>query len=338
MGIINKVIKGGGALLSAVVISNLIVFPYHRPVGWIERQNSSTLSIWDPNTTLIHGTEGHGIYKVDENGYLNTGKLIDKDYTIAIGASFTQGKEVKSGKRYTDILNSLLSDEDENNLHVYNVSQDGYYFPNIVKGFDSLVHEFPNSKNIIIEIGTTDYSLEEIQDSLNQRGFDEKERGCNIISTLSTKQKAILKIKEYLPIINIAKKQIETIKASKDTQKEKENVSNEEMKSVLDESMKLIRSQYNGRLIICYHPAVEIKNDGLEVVHSETTPMFRELCEKNNIEFVDVSDAFLSAYAEDYSIPYGFWNTTMGQGHFSVEGHRVMAQELFKVLESKDAE
>lgn len=177
----------------AFMVVNLGLFLYHRPAGWIDRTDSATKSIWRPGSTIIHGTEGHGVYIADENGYLNNGKLIEDGYTIIVGASFTQGKEVSLGERYTDILNTRLSlGQNNNDLVVYNVSQDGYFFPDIVHGFSALVQEFPNSQNLIVEIGSTDFSADELLQAFDQCGFDESQTGRQITSTLSAKSKLVM--------------------------------------------------------------------------------------------------------------------------------------------------
>ena len=60
---------------------------------------------------------------------------------------------------------------------------------------------------------------------------------------------------------------------------------------------------------------------------------------KNDIVFVDTGDAFLKAYENDYSVPYGFSNTTIGNGHLNQTGHRIVAEEFYKAwIEIQDEE
>ena len=136
---IKKIIKGcvqwGFALVFAFLIMNVIVACYHSQGGWIARDNASTLGIRIPGSLIVMGTEGRGIYIVDDKGYINDDLPLDEDYTIVVGASYTQGFEVKNGERFTDILNERLRTSDEV-LKVYNVSQSAYYFPDIVVAFE----------------------------------------------------------------------------------------------------------------------------------------------------------------------------------------------------------
>ncbi len=322
----------------AVVICNCLLLVYHRPAGWIERTNSATSAIWRPGSTLLMGTEGRGTYTVDKNGYLNADLPRQEDYCLVLGASYTQGKEVKFGKRYTDLLNAMLAASSDE-LAVYNCSQDAKFLPGIINDFYAITQEFSDAETIIIETGNTDFSSKEIKAACNQHGFDENQLGSVIMSNMSFIQKAKLLVKEGLPFYTILKSQLTAMAAQKEGTAISDNVQSadtEQEQSLLD-ALALIRSQFNGRLIILYHPMVSLAETGeLVITEQETTSMFAAACAVNDIIFVDVSEAFLEAYAEDYSVPYGFPNTTMGTGHLSVDGHRVIAEELYKVL--KEAE
>lgn len=336
--------------LAAIVISCVIVnafsFLYYRLTGWIDREGGATLSIWDPYTYIINAIEGYGVYKVDSRGYVNEDKTLGDEYVLCVGASFTQGKEVTSGKRYTDILNDMLSDGDEC-LAVYNVSQDGYFFPDIISGFKAIVSEFPSSDTIIIETCSTSFSSEQLDNALIQRQYNPYENGDCIIDTLSTKQRIKIKVKEALPLLSIMKKQSQTRGMNNSSVNDVANnavnnaVSNVEKKefnydsysAALDDCLKLIRSEYDGKLIIMYHNNQRIGSDGNMIPDdSQTKDIFSDLCERNGITFVDTTQAFLKAYQEDYSVGYGFNNTSIGIGHLNEAGHRIIADELYRVL------
>lgn len=206
---------------------------------------------------------------------------------------------------------------------------------NIIKGFHALIQEFPGSEGIIIEVGGTFFQPEELIDSLFQREFDDRQTGRNITKELSLMKKITMKIKEWTPLLRAISTQIKSSEKRDETDNREAYIEDdmlEKYRQALDDALALIRSEYDGNLIICYHPTVAISNDGLGINYAKTTPIFQEVCEKNNIIFVDTSEAFLKAYKEDYSVPYGFWNTSMGSGHLNVNGHRIIAQELYKIL------
>lgn len=45
-----------------------------------------------------------------------------------------------------------------------------------------------------------------------------------------------------------------------------------------------------------------------------------------------MGDAFLKEYEASYEVPYGFSNTSPGTGHLNRTGHRLVAEELYKMI------
>ena len=334
---IRQVVQWGIAVVFAVFLCNALLYFYHRPAGWIERTNSATSAIWRPGSTLIMGTEGRGVYHVDKEGYLNADLPRQEGYCLVLGASYTQGKEVRFGERYTDLLNDMLAESDDK-LAVYNCSQDAKFLPGIINDFYAVTQEFPDAGTIVIETGNTDFTVKELIAACEQHGYDANQRGSVITENMSKTQKLKMLVKESLPFYTILKSQLAAMKGVNATARnaEKEPVVDSLKAESLNGALELIRSQYAGRLVIMYHPTVSLTEDGeMEITVQETTPMFRAACEANDILFVDVSEAFLEAYEESYAVSYGFSNTTMGTGHLSGDGHRVIAEELYKVLKEE---
>lgn len=316
------------AIVLAVCISNVFLGLYSRDTGWIDRDKASTTGIYLPNTSFLHGKEGRGYHVVDSRGYVNdTDKLAD-NYIIAVGASHNQGEEVPRGKRYTDLLNSWSGHTED--AYVYNVSQNAYFLPKVIKGFTALTTEFPNSSKIIIEVNATTFDIEDLQDALEQREYDETQTGQNILPTLSTVAKIKILAKRYLPLMNDVNAQIKAIKNPKS------NDDNEidliEYEKALDDGLALIRSIYSNEIIIMYHPKLEINDDGMSIIKEQTTDTFKKVCEKNNITFINMEDTFIKEYKNDYSVPYGFSNTSIGAGHLNEKGHYLVAKELMPYI------
>ena len=319
----------------AFTVCNFALFPYEKPAAWINRDKGATSSIWKPGSTIIHGTEGRGVYTVDGKGYLNEDKpLQEDDCTLVVGCSFTQGKEVPMGSRYSDILNDKLSD-DGTKLAVYNCSQDGYFFPDIISGFNAVVSEFPDVDHIVLEITQTDWDVKTLTSALKQRGYEEEQTGEKIVGTFSSKKRLFLTAKEMLPIYSVLKSQATSLKnrSTSTSPSDKKSFDEVAYREAMRKCLALIRSEYKGDLIILYHPYVNIvDNEGLVINGEKGTPIFAELCEENGIRFVDMSQPFLAAYEKDNTVPCGFGNTTMGKGHFNKAGHKIVAEELYKVL------
>lgn len=329
----------------AVFILNIFSFIYYHQAGWIDRYDSSTYAIWNPNSFITNFYEGYGVAKVDENGYFNTPnkKLVDKNYILLMGSSHTQGEQLLINQKFSYILNDYITDDDSDELKVYNIAQDGNFYPDIIRCFSSAVQEFPESKCIIIEVGSTSFSINQLNNCLNQDGYNVKYTGKNILNNISYMTKMKIKIKEVLPLINLYRqKQFANMKIdfsgaflykNSVEQERKEEIKNDDYKAALNRTMSLISSEYNGQIIILYHPTVSIlKNGTLKIDRDDTSSLFESCCIKNDIIYCDTGDAFLEAYRKDYTVPYGFSNTSPATGHLNKYGHKIIADELLKII------
>ena len=51
-----------------------------------------------------------------------------------------------------------------------------------------------------------------------------------------------------------------------------------------------------------------------------------------DIRFVDLTDAYMRAYREQYLLPSGFSNTAPARGHLNAIGHRLIAETLYTAI------
>ncbi|WP_026497696.1 hypothetical protein [Butyrivibrio sp. WCD2001] len=322
------------AALIAGLIMNTVLFFYNSRPGWIERTKGATTGIYTPNSYIIKMTEGKGCHKSDSRGYVNNSDKLADHYVIAVGASHTQGKEVDDGERYTDLLNEWLGYKDE--VYVYNVSEDGYYLPYIINGFKALTEEFPDAEKIIIEIATTSFDVDLLKSAYEQREFDQSQLGENIFDTLSLMDKMKKYVKQYSPLLYNAENQLASIKkihGESETKNNKE-VDIDEYRDALDKDFDMMTSLFDKEIIILYHPNVELNEDGgMTIKTAETDGIFKEICEKYDIAVVDMSDKFREEYENNWVVSTGFSNTTIAEGHLNKEGHRMIAEELLKIME-----
>lgn len=334
--VFRQLLEWAAAIMIAVLLCNGALHLYHRPAAWIDRSGSATNGILNPNSVTLQGTEGRGRHEVDGKGYLNPDLPLAEDYILVVGSSYVQGKEVRAGKRFPDLMNTALAASPEE-LAVYTVSQDGFYFHQMVKGFQALLQEFPDAGTIILEVNANSFSARALTEALQQHSFDPSQTGEVIYDKLSAVQKLVITVKEWFPILNLGKSQLTAMLSSDSGSPAAPEASQYSMEEAVDAAVALLRSQYDGRLIIFYHPDVDIQPDGSMMPEAdEKAALYREACGKYGVEFVDVSDEFLNAYARDYAVPYGFSNTKMGSGHFNEAGHQICADALLEVLKGGD--
>lgn len=230
-------------------------------------------------------------------------------------------------------------------VRVYNTGQDGFTFVDEIKGFDALADEFEMASAIVMEVNSTTFDSEAIVNAAsNQREYDADKTAEQVFSNLGIKDWARCMILSYFPIVSNFVLQCQAIRNTNNrigfaqdeeelaVSADKESV--EEKRNALDQVLRTIRNEYDGKIILLYHPQMNIGNDG-EIVLSggDNLELFEECCGKNSIEFLNMTEDFVSEYEENLTFPYGFMNSTMG-GHLNKTGHRLIAERLYKELEN----
>lgn len=320
------------AAAAGFVIVNACCFLYERQSGWVDTDRGASKSVWRPGTVLVHGTEGYGISVVDENGYLNpAGKLADR-YVLMMGASHTQGKEVSPRRRYSVLVNDWFSDG-SGKLTAYNIASDGHFLPTQIQHFAAAMEAFPNAAAITIEIGSTDYSGQELHESRNQTVYDPEDSALRFAS-LDTAAGLKMRVKESLPLLNLYKRNLQTLREQTAEEADPESEERYDYATELDGALELIRSEFDGPIAFVYHPSTAIEQDGtLRLDYSRTWDTFCALCEKHQIDVIDTGPQFRKAYEDTRKLPYGFANTTPGEGHLNALGHEILAREIISYLE-----
>lgn len=330
------------AFCSFLCINFLCMF-YRSAPGPIRRANGATALIHLPNSYFVNLTEGCGVIQFDKNGYNNPKGKLDNPYVLVMGSSHVEAVQIPQERNMTTILNHLLGAD--KNLKVYNIAHSGNFLPDIAKRFKAAINEFPDSSSIIIEVSSrTFYPVSDLQNSIQQIECDVSSSGEYLAQNLTNSQKYRSLLNGSVPFIklmrNVQMADI-TLVGSKNpfglvhTQVAYETEYDEqEYMDALNRVFALLRSEYEGPIIILYHPKVALSNNGLEIVRDKDTySIFKNACEDNNIIFLDTGDAFLEAYEDDYIVPYGFNNTEMGYGHLNADGHKIIAQELYETLQ-----
>lgn len=336
---IKQIIQWCIAFLVALFVMNLITFLFYDPCQELVREHGSTTGFLLPDSHGVYGLEGYCLANIDDNGYVNRDLPRAGSYYIVAGASHTEGLFLPLKLRYSDRLNDMLGPDNE--LRVYNIGRSGNFFSIVLQHLDGILGEFPDCEGIIIETDTLTYDTKALYDSQIQTGYDPDESVSLLLSRLSGRQRLSMHVKQYLPLIRELHKQYLTYRnmSEEDSHSDildpdfwaKEYAGGYE--DALDSLMAFIRSKTDKQVIILYHPAVSIEQDGsMKLLSNGAEPYYKKICARYDIDFVDMSDAYIKAYEDDHIVPYGFANTTMGAGHTNRKAHQMMAEELYKVI------
>ncbi|MCM1262988.1 MAG: hypothetical protein NC313_09735 [Butyrivibrio sp.] len=330
------------AFLCSFLICNLLYMAYGSGCGFVSRQHGATEGINIPNTYNVHGTEGYSIIRFDKNGYNNINGELEKSYVLLMGSSHVEGIYLAQEKNMTYILNKLLGGTNDR-LRAYSIGCSGNYFPKVVKGFQAGISEFQGANAVIIEVNSTSFSMDDLQDGLNQTIYDPSSNGNNLVHYLTAKQKMKVCFRQMLPLArHIVSDQLRNIKLVEGEPFGLQISHEEQTELIVDASyynellnqvFTLIREEYENPIIIFYHPEVELNGSEMLIVRDEETyDIFKDACEQNGIIFADMGETFEAAYESSYIVPYGFANTEMGQGHLNEDGHAIIAHELYHIL------
>jgi lysophospholipase L1-like esterase len=108
--------------------------------------------------------------------------------------------------------------------------------------------------------------------------------------------------------------------------------------TVLDESLGKIRTitaKHNIKTIIFYHPHFILTNDVNSITEEtdyEYQKILEEACQNNDVLFVSMANAFIDEFNRNNILPHGFSNTATGAGHLNKNGHRIIANELYRQI------
>lgn len=328
------------AALIAVILCDLACFAFYNPFSELSRKHGSTTGFLLPGSIGTYGLEGYCITRIDERGYVNRDLPIADDYYVVAGASHTEGLFIPTHLRYSDLANDTLYNDGKN--HMINIGKSGNYYSVVLQHLDGILGEFPDAEGIIIETDSLAYDTKALYDSQIQAGFDPAETADALMSSLGTKQKAVMKIKQGLPLLRLLHKQYYTYLESRASDTEGSDILDPEFwkseyegdfEIALDDLMQFIRNKTDKKIIILYHPAVKLEADGtMSIMTNNAEDYYKKVCPKYDITFIDMTYRFEEAYNNDHVIPYGFFNTTMGSGHINRKAHEMMAEELEKVL------
>lgn len=340
---VNQILSWCVALAVSFLIANFLVFFYFYDPGWIKREGGATRGIYEPGSKIVRADEGYTITYVDENGYINqSADLVEKNYTLVLGNSQSNGNNVMPEKKWISLLNAKVQEHmKEEKVCVYNMSVGGYDFCDIVKGFKAAISEFPDSDTIIIQIMTTDLSPDNLRSSLlEQRIFTEEVRGSKLMENLTIEQtvrnylKDLFPLLTYLSELKVPKWSVLMEGAFLHGQGEKteitEDIIEADYKINLEQVLNYLVSEYHGKIIIINLPQVSISENGELICKEEMEEtIFEGLCREKGILYCNMAEYYKNEYLDSKKIPYGFSNTELGSGHLNEDGHKMVADMLY---------
>lgn len=321
----------------SIFLLSLFTFVYRYSGVHITNQSQSTDYTWEKYQYQTNMREGYAWIKTDKNGFNNAyvSKKTNPDYLL-MGSSHMEALQMSSDENAGYLLNDLISD-----YYVYNVGISGHTIYRCINNLNNANRQFSPSQGVIVETSLTDLDLEMMNKVLN----------CDLKPIRSYDKGWIYYVQKYMQSVKFLfnqldewKKMDSSIFAKRVEKSIPSTIHDQVYLNTLDKFLAFAKaSMQNGqRLIIVYKPLTKIDKNGkyISTRNDRNTQVFKELCQKNDIEFIDLSDAFESLYYEKHILAHGFINSAVGVGHLNKYGHMVFAEEVAKVIggKSKDYE
>ena len=304
---------------------------YYNPGIHITNETGVTDYRWLSNSFTGTMIEGIAWHKTDRNGFYNDNSAPDKNMNILLmGSSHMEGTNILYKQSAPRILSDLTG------LTVYNIGTSGHGLLINVKNLDNALSVMQPTDYVIIETVSTTFFEEDIEKCLSGE-----------MDSLPSYDSGLLFELQRFPYFKLLYSQLRKWRsgniASDDSASAQapaeENIS---LSSYMDLASYIheICDKHGVKPIIFYHPSLSLNPDGSATVYNDTdtASKMQEVCEKNNIIFIDMSDDFLKMYEEEKVLPNGFCNTAVGFGHLNKYGHRAIAERLAEVIESDSSE
>ena len=304
---------------------------YYNPGIHITNETGVTDYRWLSNSFTGTMIEGIAWHKTDRNGFYNDNSAPDKKMNILLmGSSHMEGTNILYGQSAPRILSDLTG------LTVYNIGTSGHGLLINVKNLDNALSVMQPTDYVIIETVSTTFFEDDIEKCLSGE-----------MDSLPSYDSGLLFELQRFPYFKLLYSQLRKWRSGNISSDDsasaqapaEENIS---LSSYMDLASYIheICDKHGVKPIIFYHPSLSLNPDGSATVYNDTDTVSKmhEVCEKNNIIFIDMSDDFLKMYEEEKVLPNGFCNTAVGFGHLNKYGHRAIAERLAEVIESDNSE
>ena len=315
-------------ILSILVLSPIAVFYSYDGAHRINPTESTDVC-WYPNQWKGTMAEGIAFMRLDSNGFNNNYELDNQNINILLmGSSHMEALQVSQSKNTGALLNELLPE-----YTTYNISISGHTIYHCVDNLEAAMAEYSPSDYVIIETMNIKLDSNQMQTAMEHNRSRSRSStggsyylarfvpGLNTIYQKITNWKNSSKLSSSTSESDIIQESLPSAQYESDLQ------------SFLSYAENTVSSS-GCKLIILYHPTMEIEKDGKLILNTDPDYLscFKNVCEEENITFVDMSEDFFDMYNRSHTLPYGFSNTEVATGHLNIYGHEAIASKLQEII------
>lgn len=320
-----KIITAG---MIALGILSIFVCIYHYEGVHVDNSGNGTDYKWESHQLKSQMTEGFSWFLMDDNGFNN--EILDSDTVdiLLMGSSHMEACEVPKEKNVASLLNKEIP-----NMTTYNIGIGGHTIYRCVDNIADAIQTFRPEKFVIIETDRVKLDTNSMKEVV--------EGNASVIPSYDS---GIMYYLQKIPAVKLLYSQISIWIDSDNNDDKSSLVSNNSISSMEEYRECVVRflqkvvdaaSETECRIVIFYQPPTKLMSDGT-IDYGEKDEdylnVFSKVCVELGIEFLDMTDAFQKLYSEEFILAHGFSNTSIGEGHLNESGHRVIADELKKII------
>lgn len=319
-----KVLLSG--MLAFVIVSAFCTLYYNLPAH-NDAPGGATDYAWQEHKFYSRGNEGFAWGKTNNEGYVNT-----YDYTedtevdiLMMGSSHAEAFNVAMEESTAAVLGKMLPEET-----VYNIGISGHNFMPCVDNMAAAVEKYKPSKYVVLEISVLRYSDADVRMAMDGTYPEQAVQHGGIVGLLQKN-----------PFCRLLYSQLQNFADNDEVEGEDTSVPSYGNRELYDELMSQLRAtvgKYGAELIIVYHPHLLLAENN-EVVFEEQAEdrfFYADVCKKNDVTFLDMTDIFVQNYREKHILPHGFSNTSVGSGHLNKYGHAMIAEAVYDRVKEGD--
>lgn len=324
-------IKAFCAGCTAFILLNAFSLIYSCQETHTSNLTGATDYIWERNGYFSRMTEGISWGHFDEQGFNNSYPAEDAVDILLMGSSHIEALQMPQNKNAGYLLNEYFHQENNSDNYVYSIGVSGHTFAICISNLEDALAYYHPQKAVVVETMTLNFTKEEIDSVLNNT----RRKISSIYET------GILYQLQKVPCLRIFYNQVQKMWSANDDNTDVQTDTQQEKMSSLEYSSEVgaLLSQASNlmgdcQLVVLYHPTLSLENDGSvsDTTDPQQREIFAETCRTKGIIFVDMTELFIQAYEAEHILPNGFANTAVGTGHLNQNGHRMIAEELARVL------
>ncbi len=313
-------------VVAFAILSTFSFLYYNVPIRMTSETNSTDYS-WEKDNFFIRCTEGFSYGKIDSRGFNNL-KALDDINVLILGSSQVEGFNVLPDENTVSVLNRLFASD--LGYQAYNIGISGHTLEHCIQNLENAVEEFKPSDYIIIETQDLKFQPSAMEKVLNN-SYERIASYNNGITYYFQKFDYLRLVYSQLQLYR-QNHQAAGVTASTATP---DSLDATEYEPLLDAFIQKAKNAAGDcKIIIFFAGAVKLDSNNTvkDINEDYYYTAFKKSCEKNDVIFIDMHDAFKELYLKDKVLPHGFSNTRVGHGHLNKYGHNAIAETLHTLI------